>query len=270
MYILSILLIGFSTQAAYDFLPVHRPYSPSIEKQQQQHLLRPPYVSPGEPDWENTLFTKKLIADFYRKYEEEIGSLESGRLIRSFPNLYNYPMIDSLTFRRELIEQNNSMLKVGEYISLKTTEFHLDQYLRSHPRTQKAYEIKVKYTSANLDMGKKGKFKTNYSISGNYLELQYLYDENIISYKVEYKKINEGFFQQAEGILLVDYFLPARLALRILYFALEKGYSVIFRRAQFDNLTISLTYNGDRQIPDSIQKENSILLGAVFFLPPTF
>lgn len=240
------------------------------QEQQQQHLLRPPYVSPGEPDWKNSLFTEKLIADFYRKYEEEIGSLESGRLIRSFPNLYDHHMTDNLTFRRELIEQNKSMLKVGEYISLKSAEYHLDHYLRSHPRTQKAYEIKVKYTSANLDVGEKGKFKTNYSLSGNYLESQYIYDEKLISYKIEFKKINEGLFQQAEGVLLVDYPLPARLAMRILYFALERGYSVILRRAQFDNLTISITYNGDRKIPDSLETENSILLGAVFFLPPTF
>lgn len=269
IFLLFLLQLSLPSYAGLNFLPVHRPYLPSLEKQQQQHFLTPPYVSPGELNWTTILFADKLIADFYRKYEEEIGNLESTRLIRSFPEFYDHSILDSLSFRQELIEQSKSMLRVGEYITLKISEFHLDNYLKRNPRTKKVYEYKVKYTSANVDLGKKSFLKFNYSISGNYLEFRYTHEDLLISYKMEFKRLNEGFFQQAESIFLMDYLMPAKLALRILYFALERGYSVIVRRAVYDNLTLSLTYNGDREIPDSLETENSILLGAVFYLPPS-
>ncbi|MCB0357229.1 MAG: hypothetical protein KDD40_09490, partial [Bdellovibrionales bacterium] len=247
-------------------MPVQRPYQPFYE---QPQTLKPPYVSPGEPKWTRTLFTDKLIADFYRKYEEEIGAFESSRLIRSFPDFYDQYTLDNLTFRQELIEQNKRMLNLGEYITLKTFEYHLDQYLKSHPSTKKAYEVKIKYTNADIKLGQnRGDLKFKYSLSGNYLESRYEWEELFLSYKIEFKKLSDGLFQQAEGIWLLDYKFSHLLALRVLYFALENGYNIILRRTHFNKVTISLTYSGNREVPDTLERDNRIMLGAVFYLPP--
>lgn len=264
---LFILLLSNFSEASIYYLPVQRPYSP----QEEPKVLRPPYVSPGEPVWTESLFTDKLIADFYRKYEEEIGVLESTRLVRTPPDLYDqYTIADSFTFRKELIEQNESFFNFGEYITLKTFEFHVDEYLRSHPNTKKAYEVKLKYTNADFKLGKnKGDFKFKYSVSGNFLESQYLLDDLLMSYKLELKKHTEGFLQQSESKILVDYVLPRRIILRILYFVLEKGYSVILRKSYMSSMTISLSYNGERIVPDTTERDNRIMIGAVFYLPPS-
>ncbi len=266
-FCLGAFFLSTNAWAQYSWLPVKRPYQPPALSKEDSPL-RPPYVSPGESSWAEDLFTEKLIADFYRRYEELFGAVESLRLIRSFPVDYYQYTVDSLTFREEVVEENVRMIRLGEYIFLKTLEHQLDYYLRSQPHTKEIYNAKERLTNVDMGIGPRGKAKLKYSISGNYLEAQYTFETFLISYRSIFHKLDENLFQVANRFWLLDYSWSQVYFFRLIYYVEESSYSLILRRHHGAGFTTSLTLNRNRSLPNTSETEDSFLLGVAFYLFP--
>lgn len=247
------------------FLPLNRPYQ--YQENNDQNDLIPPYVSPRGPIWSDKLFTEKLVADFYRKYEEKFGALESSRIIKSTPNLNDQYMVEALIFREEALEENEAMISLGEYITLKAAEYHLDTYLRKDPKTKKVYDLKVKYTNANIKVNKNADLKFKYSLSGNYFETLYSYKNILLSYKMELKKLTEGIFKPSQDFFLIDYNVFKKYFVRYIFYVKDEGGAITFRHVHNKEVTTSLSYNYYRKIEDINEREYSLMVGLVLYLP---
>jgi hypothetical protein len=266
-----IFFVSQIVEAKFNFKPEpHFLKSSKPSEESSDSNLKPPFVSPGKPNWAVEVFSDKLIADFHRRYEELYGAFESFRLVRSYPVDQNMFVVDNLTLRDEMIRESEVMVRIGEYIVLKATEYQIDQYLRSDPKTKDIYKAKERFTNGNLKVVPQFNIKTKYSISGNYLEASSNFQDSFYSYRMVLSKWSDGFLKSSEQIFLWDYKLSKVSSMRALYYIEDTGYSVTLRRKMKEQVTTSITYNNDRRLPAEGVTEDSLMLGLAFYEAPNF
>jgi hypothetical protein len=130
-------------------------------------VFEPP--PPEGPDLNKRIFNEQLTREFTDRYHEKFGYTEQQRAYLA-PNQHTY-YNDQFSFRGTAEQTDEEKRKFAEFMLRRLTEFHVENYMKSDPKTRAVWEAKEKLSNVKMKVGNNIRITGKYSISGNNMDL---------------------------------------------------------------------------------------------------
>ena len=173
VYLFTFLLVfcSLGLQAAESFFG----YTNDVKIERSQQFYEVFIFSVDQPKQKKlneVIFNPELSKEFRLRYQEKFGQVDAASIA------YQSTKVDFLEdYHRSpvQIEQEYKDRKVfGEFMLRRTTEWHVDNYLKTEPSMQPVYEAKERLSHLEVEVTPESKFDFRYSLSGNTLDVIYL------------------------------------------------------------------------------------------------
>lgn len=116
------------------------------------------------------IFDTQLTTEFSSRYKELFGNTAAEV---NYKNTQRFGAYDSAVGEWSNVQADQDKERAfAEYMGRRMLEYHIDNYSKSKPELKEAYEFKEKVTTQEVTVAPGYGIKSNYSISGNYLDIQ--------------------------------------------------------------------------------------------------
>lgn len=116
------------------------------------------------------LFDSQLTKEFSVRYKELFGSTAAEV---NYNNTQRFGSYDSVTGEWSNVQaKQDKESAFAEYMAKRMLEYHIDNYSKSKDEFKEAYAIKEQLTQQEVAIAPGYEVKSNYSISGNYIDLE--------------------------------------------------------------------------------------------------
>lgn len=203
------------------------------------------------------IFVPELEKEFQGKYEKQFGNTVSEQSLNVSRSSYLQQNFSGISESPE--RQNAKERAYGEYVVRRLVEYHADRYAKASPSIRPVYEAKERLSNIKIEVKRGYRLKVHYSLSGNYLDLDFENPLNIESkciFQMDEKSLGPGAID--ETTLKIRYALTHSVAVGSYYGFHAGQFSLAGYKALENGISTSIT--GSTHIDDS-NKENRLILG---------
>lgn len=268
--LVSLFFFGMSQSVSYGANP-KRDWKPFPYKPVWQPDFLPPespsqFQSPELPKGEKTIneiiFTRNLMRDLRRRYEELFGAFEASYISPTFPQLESlWGEVGPLTLRDQIDERRDAIGIYGRYVLRKILEHHIDLSLKEGSQTQKVYEIKEKITQAQLQVARNMRLKVKYSVSGQ--SLDGILSTSFLEFRYQWlqRTARQRISNVQEHIMTVAVPGPLPFSTEINYKTIDGVAQLILRRVHTKSLSSSYTFANSVHSHGDSDRERLVIAG---------
>ncbi len=216
---------------------------------------RPP--SKEGVSFNSLIFVPELEMEFQGKYEKQFGYTVSEQSLNVSRSSYLQQNFSGINESPEL--QNARERAYGEYVVRRLMEYHADRYAKASPSIRPVYEAKERLSNIKIEVKRGYRLKIHYSLSGNYLDLDFenpLDIETKCIFQMDENSLGPGVIDEAT--LKIRYTLTRSVALGSYYGFRAGQFSLAGYKALENGISTSIT--GSTYVEDST-KENRVIIG---------
>lgn len=246
--ILSFLLPGISWAGA--MIGAKSGYLESVTEERTERSSEMIFLQkPPPPPGTKPFVSDKLTREFQNQYEIKFGRTNEER--NFLPSRYEQYSSGGIFVTYE--EDQNRKRNFGNYVLRRMTEYHADNYFKESPNLKPVYEAKDKYSKLDVQVRGGYKAKLNYSLSGNYLDVNI---EN--PYKVE-SRVKVMFGDQM--VYLMGYQFTPTIKSEIQYKDWDGIVVLVTSKRINQHFTTSITASQDHYARGETQQQDLYLFG---------
>lgn len=201
------------------------------------------------------LFDARLSQEFSDRYQEQFGTTSTEVAYRNTQRFGAYDSTTGAWGNAQL--RRDQELGFAEYMGRRMLEYHIDNYAKSNPDLKEAYELKEQVTQQQVTVGPGYGLKSQYSISGNYLDVELLNPYLTSKARFDFG----GTLGGPETRIALDRWLTRRLNLEAQYAVNDGVARLIARRSLTAMSLMSLTGATYLKPSGSSVREHLILAG---------
>lgn len=135
-------------------------------------LIEVPLAIRSKVTLREQIFDGPLTQEFTQRYRDTFGNTPAEITYRNVQRFGNY---DSLTGQWVNVEAEREREGAfADYMLRRMVEYHVDNYSKAKPELKEAYQLKEQLTGQQVSVAKGYALKAQYSISGNYLDLEFV------------------------------------------------------------------------------------------------
>ncbi len=207
---------------------------------------------PPPPPGSKPFVSDKLNREFELQYELKFGRTNEER--NFLPSRYEQYSSGGIFVTYQ--EDQNRKRNFGNYVIRRVSEYHADNYFKGNENLRTVYEAKDKLS--NVDVKVKGGYKAkfNYSISGNYLDLNV---EN--PYKIE-TRVRMAFGDQQ--IYSLGYQFTPTIKSSFEYQDWDGIVRLVTSKRLNNHFTTSITTSKDNHVRGAAQQQDLYLFGVTW------
>lgn len=213
--------------------------------------------APLGPKLSDQIFDEKLTKDFRERYEQKFGRTEAERVYNS-PNRFTY-YTDLYTFKGSPQEEDIEKRAYAEYMVKKLAEYHVENYMKSDPKTKSVWEAKERVSQMSVK-SKGYKFNARYDLIGGKADLQL---DNPIA-ETKYTLEMSGGTKIQEGLLVLKRPLMPTYAIESRYKQVEGILAFIGTKTFSPFLTANITVSTFTNDSTKSTRESLYLAGASY------
>ncbi len=117
------------------------------------------------------IFDKNLTLEFNRKYEDIFGRTEAEATYRDRGRI---DYVEGPNGELVSVHQNSDKeLEFGTFMFRRMAEYHFDNYSKTDENLRQVQEVKERVTNYEVSVAPGYSIKSNYSISGNYFDVNF-------------------------------------------------------------------------------------------------
>lgn len=118
------------------------------------------------------IFDGPLSQEFTQRYRDTFGNTPAEITYRNVQRFGNYDSLSGQWVNVEAEQERESAF--ADYMLRRMVEYHVDNYSKNKPELKEAYELKEQLTAQQVSVAPGYAVKSQYSISGNYLDLEFV------------------------------------------------------------------------------------------------
>lgn len=172
--ILLVTIVAISAAGSFAFAreyKYHEGYTTEIQAERTEVVTEMSTIElpPKSPPLQTQIFDEKLTKDFRERYEQKFGRTEAERVYYS-PNRFTY-YNDLYSFKGSPEEEDVEKRAYANYMVKKLAEYHVENYMKSDPKTKSVWEAKERISQANVSSGNY-KMKARYDLVGGKADIE--------------------------------------------------------------------------------------------------
>lgn len=209
--------------------------------------------------FQEQLFDPRLSDEFSRRYEDTFGRTQAEVTYRERGRIdyVQAPNGDLISVR----QRSDAEYQFGTYMFRRMVEYHFDNYSKTQESLRQVQEVKERVTNYEVEVAPGYSLKSNYSISGNYIDIN-LNNPYIGSRaRLEMDPAQLGPSQIREARIAIDRGLTSTINLEGHYTVYDGIAALVTRKSLTSQSSMSLTGSTYLTKTGSSTREHLGLLG---------
>lgn len=165
---LGMLLVAPLTYAGSEYLQAHPGYLSTVGGERyrvaKEVLIVPPQEDEG-PSLHEQIFDEEITEDITRRYEDKFGRTRAQQYTDLSITTRFYADERFPDINRTIEENQEEQRKFGNFFIKRLVEHHVDNYVKTNPKTRPVYELKEKVSNLNVTVKDQYKLRFKYSLS---------------------------------------------------------------------------------------------------------
>jgi len=134
-------------------------------------VIIPPEHKNEKINYKYKVFTSSLTKEFIEKYEQTFGRTSAEQRLSVANQMSTFDRPDG--FSRTQIEANSEQEDYGNFMVKRLLEYHMDNFMKTEPKARPLWDLKEKITRVEVEVAPGMKATSNYSLSGNFLDVKF-------------------------------------------------------------------------------------------------